>query len=126
MKSLKQRLNDFEFPSYVHTYPTNRLYVPLPDFTVDQILFNRDTNVYFHIPFCDQKCSFCGYLTTVDRTGYFREHYVQTLIEEMELYAQQLSDKSFPTIHFGGGTPSLLSNLQIQRQGQNNNKQRPS
>lgn len=115
MKTLKERLKESEFPAYVHTYPTNRLYEPVDNFSLDQLVLTNDVNIYLHIPFCEQKCAFCGYLTTIDGTGTFQDDYVASIIGEIEMYKRILKEKNFPTVHFGGGTPSLLTQNQLRK-----------
>ena len=76
--------------------------------------------LYFHIPFCDTMCSFCPFI----KGGY--QHvseigaYVEALLKEIHLKAQVAEVTAVPvnTIFFGGGTPSVLSPVQIQRIGQ--------
>lgn len=68
--------------------------------------------IYIHIPFCLQKCNYCAFLSG-KASEEERENYVQLLCKEIELR----SDKSrvCDTVFFGGGTPSLLSNKQIDK-----------
>lgn len=70
------------------------------------------TGIYIHIPFCLQKCNYCAFLSAKSSEEE-RETYVQYLCKEIELR----SDKNIAcdTVFFGGGTPSLLSNKQIDR-----------
>lgn len=67
--------------------------------------------VYFHIPYCLQRCTYCDFATYVHSEIKPPEHYVELVKKEISLrhnlYAQS---KSTPlkTIYFGGGTPSLI------------------
>ena len=67
--------------------------------------------VYIHIPFCKSRCKYCDFYSTtmLDR----RDEYVKALLGELELRKHYLPDKNIRTIYFGGGTPSLLSAVQI-------------
>lgn len=82
----------------------------------------RPLNIYLHTPFCIQRCSYC-YYKTINLRGtekYERmERYVNTLCREIELGAQLYNLKKRPviSIYFGGGTPSLLYEDQIERIG---------
>ena len=65
-----------------------------------------------HIPFCVRKCNYCDFLSmSVDES--VQKAYVNQLIEEIRMQAKNLNDFQISTIFFGGGTPSLLSGLQI-------------
>ncbi len=70
--------------------------------------------IYVHIPFCRQICSYCDYCTAplVEPPDPF----VAALCEEIAMRADELADKEpVGTIHFGGGTPSVLSAEHIAR-----------
>lgn len=72
----------------------------------------KELELYIHIPFCVQKCLYCDFLSMpVDET--VRRHYVHKLIEEIKEKAGNYSGYSVPSIFFGGGTPSILSSMQI-------------
>lgn len=104
------------FPvQYVYSYPTTRSYLPRQDFNLSQAILTDDINVYIHIPFCNQKCSFCGYLTVIERNENERELYVDALVKEIRNSKSYAHDKTIRTVNFGGGTPSLLSNKQIDK-----------
>ncbi len=63
--------------------------------------------VYFHIPYCIQRCSYCDFSTYVQTEIPPPEEYVQLVLEEMKqrsFFQPQMLD----TIYFGGGTPSLV------------------
>jgi oxygen-independent coproporphyrinogen-3 oxidase len=79
-------------------------------------------NIYLHTPFCIQRCSYC-YYKTINLRGtekYERmDRYVNALCREIELASQRYGLKRRPvlSIYFGGGTPSLLYEEQIERVG---------
>ncbi len=114
-KRLSQKIADYEFYPEVYLYPTPRTYTLLNDFSLYQADFSKEINVYFHIPFCKQICTFCGYLKMIDSNGDLQEKYVSALLSEIELYHTVLEDKIVKTLHFGGGTPSLLFSSQLER-----------
>jgi oxygen-independent coproporphyrinogen-3 oxidase len=62
-------------------------------------------SLYFHVPFCAQKCAYCAFYSEVS-SGELINRYVHALIRELELVAANLKPR---TIFFGGGTPSLLN-----------------
>lgn len=100
---------------YVYSYPTTRSYLPHQDFNLSQAILTDNINVYIHIPFCNQKCSFCGYLTVIEKNENERELYVDALVKEIKNFKSYAHNKIVRTVNFGGGTPSLLSNKQIDK-----------
>jgi len=69
------------------------------------------SNLYVHVPFCAQKCSYCAFYSEPSR-GEVINRYVSALIKEMEIVAGDLRPQ---TIFFGGGTPSLLNLYQWEQ-----------
>ncbi|MBL4595920.1 MAG: oxygen-independent coproporphyrinogen III oxidase [Robiginitomaculum sp.] len=68
-------------------------------------------SLYVHIPFCEQMCWYCGCHTNIV-TGYQRiGEYLADLACEVTLVAAAMSEHQGPVaeLHFGGGSPSLLS-----------------
>ncbi len=69
--------------------------------------------MYIHVPFCERKCVYCDFYSTVSTE--FRAVYVDALIREIELRAPCARDTEFHTVFLGGGTPSLLSPGELAR-----------
>lgn len=112
--SFSEKVMERYFHPEVYVYPTPRTYKPLVGFTTGQAHFTEEINVYLHYPFCKQICAYCGYLKTVD-AGELRKDYVDAWIAEIRLYAEILSGRIIKTVHFGGGTPSMLSAEELER-----------
>jgi oxygen-independent coproporphyrinogen-3 oxidase len=76
----------------------------------------RPVGVYFHIPFCRRRCSYCDFLSTGGATG-VPDEYVDALLSEWSLWVDALRrlDTTVRSIYVGGGTPSLLAPLQLRR-----------
>ena len=72
----------------------------MPDSKVTRI-----AGLYFHVPFCAQKCAYCAFYSEPS-SGELINRYVDAVIREMEIVADDLRPQ---TIFFGGGTPSLLN-----------------
>lgn len=72
--------------------------------------------VYIHIPFCDKKCSYCGFFQNFTREE-AAHHYVDILIDEIEAAADTpyVQGAPFQAVFFGGGTPTALSDADIAR-----------
>lgn len=109
-------------PDYVYMYPPRQAYRP---FTADEIArvpelitnsFRRfnSLNLYVHVPFCKQICSFCN-LYAVSGADRDFDSYVDTVVAEAQQYANLAGRKSISTLYLGGGTPSLLSPTQLER-----------
>ena len=75
--------------------------------------------LYFHVPFCQSKCPYCDFYSLADKS--LTDRYTDSICEELESFDRigelVKRDEKIPvdTIYFGGGTPSLLSPLQLQR-----------
>src|SRR5438445_1272368 len=67
--------------------------------------------VYVHIPFCEQRCYYCAFTVAVS-PQLAHEPYVRRLIREIQL--SQFSEEP-ETIFFGGGTPSIIDGVWIQK-----------
>lgn len=65
-------------------------------------------SIYIHIPFCQQRCSYCDFNTYAGLDSLIPE-YIHALKTEIQIIAR-LAEKrlSVHTIFFGGGTPSIL------------------
>lgn len=73
-------------------------------------------SLYVHIPFCRQRCTFCGCNVVVAQDSARADEYLDHLVEEMELVAHRLGDRrSLSQLHWGGGTPTFLDEAQISR-----------
>lgn len=73
-------------------------------------------SVYAHIPFCDRLCWFCGCHTKHTQQYAPVTSYVSSLIEEISLVRDKLSFKPLlGHLHFGGGSPSLLTSTDFTR-----------
>ena len=68
--------------------------------------------IYIHIPFCKQACHYCDFhfSTSMKR----KEEVVSALIREIELRKEEFLNEKVETIYFGGGTPSVLTNAEIE------------
>ena len=72
--------------------------------------------LYIHIPFCEKKCRYCGFLSFADYGEDMYERYTRALCSEIEGCNSTFSSIYRPdTIFIGGGTPSLLPAEMIVR-----------
>lgn len=68
--------------------------------------------IYIHIPFCKQKCSYCDFHFSTTYEGY-RERMMEAMHQEIIQRKAYLGNTPIETIYFGGGTPSLLTKLEL-------------
>jgi oxygen-independent coproporphyrinogen III oxidase len=67
--------------------------------------------IYIHIPFCRQKCHYCNFFSVASQKN--RERVINAIFHEIILRKNYLEGEVIETIYFGGGTPSLLSDDEI-------------
>ena len=68
--------------------------------------------IYLHVPFCDSRCIYCGFCSTVSRS--LRQQYIPALKREISgrrdfFSSLYQTDRIVKTLYIGGGTPSVLS-----------------
>ena len=73
----------------------------------------RPLSLYFHIPFCDTICYYCGCNKIVTANKKHARPYLDVLKQEIALRAKQF-DTSRPVnqLHWGGGTPTYISDAE--------------
>ena len=69
------------------------------------------TAIYVHIPFCVSRCIYCGFYSTTLLD--MQDSYIDAVCKEIELRTP-CSD-TISTIYLGGGTPSCLSEANLNR-----------
>lgn len=74
----------------------------------------RPLSLYFHIPFCDTLCFYCGCNKIVTNNKGRAEPYLERVEQELALQAQ-VFDTSRPVaqLHWGGGTPTFISDTEM-------------
>ena len=79
----------------------------------------RDLSIYFHIPFCETLCWFCGCTTVITLNHDKGQSYVDYLGREVAKMAPRLNpDRKVVQLHFGGGSPTFLRPDEIRRLGE--------
>lgn len=67
-------------------------------------------SLYVHIPFCEQRCAFCGCNSIVTKNRERAQQYLGDVDRELELLAALLPDRrQLMQYHWGGGTPTYLN-----------------
>lgn len=71
-------------------------------------------SLYVHIPFCTSKCDYCDFFSTgIGLCKSVPDDYVDCVVKEVKTYARIFGVQEWNTVYIGGGTPSLLSPVQL-------------
>ncbi len=107
---------------FVANYPPFSVWTPEHRPAIERALNSAprpDTplGLYLHIPFCRKRCKFCYFRVYTDKNADEIEGYLAALSREIALYAKRegFGGRQFEFVYFGGGTPSYLSNAQLER-----------
>ena len=70
--------------------------------------------IYIHIPFCTKACHYCNFHFST--STHHIERMVAAIVQGINTlpFPTRDLDRNIETIYFGGGTPSVLSNTQLQ------------
>ncbi len=69
-----------------------------------------DLSLYFHIPFCDTLCYFCGCNMIITRNRDRIKEYTRYIKNEIDLLRSYIVDgRQTVQLHWGGGTPTHLN-----------------
>lgn len=67
--------------------------------------------IYIHIPFCKQACHYCDFHFSTSMKK--KDEMVSAIAKEIAMRKEELDNETIETIYFGGGTPSVLTNSEI-------------
>jgi len=71
-------------------------------------------SLYVHLPFCEERCLFCGCHVIVTRHRDAALPYLELVKREVELVAERLPNRrGFAQLHLGGGTPTYFSPAEL-------------
>ena len=69
----------------------------------------ENISIYVHIPFCPQRCFFCGCNTTAFENDEKVSRYIECLKKEIRTVAKHIKkNRAVTQIHWGGGTPNSI------------------
>lgn len=68
--------------------------------------------IYIHIPFCRQACHYCNFHFSTSLKG--KSDIVKAITKEIDHRHNYLNTAKLDTIYFGGGTPSILSGVELE------------
>ncbi|TFH18275.1 MAG: radical SAM family heme chaperone HemW [Lentisphaerales bacterium] len=71
-------------------------------------------SLYIHVPFCDGKCRYCAFYSVLylDKLA---DRYVASVRVELDRLLTEHGPMELQTVYMGGGTPSVLSEAQVER-----------
>ena len=77
---------------------------------MDRLKSPHSTGIYIHVPFCEKRCIYCSFYSTVHGKRE-RDAFVHTLCQEL---AFRYNGSPVSTLYFGGGTPSQLDDEEME------------
>lgn len=76
----------------------------------------KPLSLYIHIPFCEQKCNYCDFLSFSAEEAE-KAAYMRALTEELSaaslIYGREAGTWEVISVYFGGGTPSVIATEEI-------------
>lgn len=76
---------------------------------------SRPLSLYVHIPFCHKLCYFCACNKVITRHQHKADIYLDYLEKEIRTRAPLFAQRTVTQIHWGGGTPTYLTEEQSER-----------
>lgn len=77
---------------------------------------HKPVSLYVHIPFCNTICYYCGCNKIITKDKSRADAYIDYLEKEIKMVADALGYREkVIQLHFGGGTPTFLSDAQLDR-----------
>ncbi|MCP3850954.1 MAG: oxygen-independent coproporphyrinogen III oxidase [Gammaproteobacteria bacterium] len=76
---------------------------------------DRALSLYFHIPFCDTVCFYCGCNKVVTKDRSKAAPYLERVYKEIEMQAKLFDpSRKVDQLHWGGGTPTFISHDEMR------------
>jgi oxygen-independent coproporphyrinogen-3 oxidase len=118
-KELAINYNEKKMPLYV-SYPTTSWWKDTvkEDNYINSFNYSKINYLYFHFPYCKKPCYYCCCYKEVLKSRKDNDLYIDYLEKEMKLKFDSIKSinlSDIKKIHWGGGTPSLLTIEQIDR-----------
>lgn len=112
------RRYDISGPRYT-SYPTANLFkddFPAAEYhsALQRLPESARLSLYLHVPFCATVCYYCACNKIITNNRRHAVEYLERLHREMELVGALVpADHSVEQLHFGGGTPTYLTDPQF-------------
>lgn len=111
-------------PRYTSYPPATRFHAGFDEAEVNASLMEDNgrgggpLSLYFHLPFCESRCWYCGCHTIITRRKEAADRYLDDLETELRLTAARIDpSRKVTQVHLGGGTPTFLTAEQLRRLG---------
>ncbi len=72
---------------------------------IEALDLSRPVSLYIHIPFCQTKCGYCAFYSTVDHSA--KEQFLATLNKHISVLNEEIK-KPYKSIFIGGGNPGII------------------
>lgn len=83
---------------------------------LQQLGRDEPLSLYVHLPFCAERCHYCGCNATVTRHATVVDSYLDRVEREIGMVLDVIgSHREVVQLHWGGGTPNFLTSPQIER-----------
>ena len=70
------------------------------------------SGIYIHIPFCSKACHYCDFHFSTSLKS--KDSIINSITREIHLRSNELNE-DINSIYFGGGTPSLIDDLDLEK-----------
>ena len=123
VESMATRLQRYDRPGPRYTsYPTAVEFTDVFDaaayrgrLAAAALMTEAPLSLYVHLPFCEERCLYCGCMTIITQRRDVAGQYLKYLAREIELLASALEGRrKVIQHHWGGGTPTYLSVDEIE------------
>jgi oxygen-independent coproporphyrinogen-3 oxidase len=82
----------------------------------DAFAENPEISLYIHLPFCESLCTYCGCNKRITKNHQVEAPYIDTVLQEWQLYLDVLPGKPIlKEVHLGGGTPTFFAPSELKR-----------
>lgn len=106
--------------------PRYTSYPPAPHFSaaidndivrqwLGELAGDSSVSLYLHVPYCRQLCWYCGCNTFAARRDQPIADFAESVLQEIDIVSTALNAHRVAEIHWGGGTPNILTPEQFRR-----------
>ncbi|HOQ00556.1 STM4012 family radical SAM protein [Acetivibrio clariflavus] len=108
------------YRQYMYSYPHKTAYQYIENLDLSEYSSELAKNpivLYFHIPFCENKCGYCNLFSIPWESDEKIDSYIEAVKRHAENYREVLDFEGvqFKSLIFGGGTPLILSINQLEK-----------
>lgn len=117
--TLAERMASGGYEGYAYSYPHKTAYRPLdPPIPLAEAWEGEDRRhlfLYVHLPFCEQRCGFCNLFTAARPAADSVERTLAATLRQSRQVAEAVAPQGVAQAALGGGTPTWLSEAQLER-----------